>query len=64
MLCFFSLSIVVIVVNFISLHQWHQKGCCVCENCRRKGKLDSPKDENSASNVGGVGLFCEKQLQP
>lgn len=57
-LFFFSPSIVVIV-NFISLHQWYQKGCCVCENCRRKGKGDCPKDENSATNLGEVEMLCD-----
>lgn len=48
---FFSL-IVVIVVNFISLHQWHWKGYCDFENCRRKEKQDYSNDENSATNLG------------
>lgn len=40
---FFSFSIVVIAVNFISLHQWHWKGCCVCENCRGRGNDIVPR---------------------
>lgn len=48
-----SLSIV-IVVNFMSLRRWHQKGCCVCEHSGRKGMQGCPENEIAGEACGSV----------
>lgn len=57
-LCYFFLLVLLLLLLLIllwivSLHQWHQKLCCVCEKCRKRGKHTWSEKVNCADSIDG-----------